>query len=54
MWCIDTVEYHATTEKNETLLAASQSEKDESHDVTPLWNLKYDMDELVCKIETNL
>lgn len=23
MWCVDTVEYHATTEKSETLLAAA-------------------------------
>ena len=66
MWCIDTVGYHTATEKNAAVLGAAArmdpemiilsevGERQISYDITPLWNPKYDTDELIYEVETGL
>ena len=66
MWCIDTVGYHAATEKNAAVLGAAARmdpemiilsevrERQISYDIMPLWNPKYDTDELIYEVETGL
>ena len=64
-----TMEYYSAIKKNEImaftatwmdleiiiLSELSQNEKDKYHmyDITYMWNLKYDMNELIYKTETN-
>ena len=35
------------------LSEVSQKEKDKYHDITHMWNLKYDINELIYKTETD-
>ena len=69
MWSMYTMEYYSAIKRNEIkpfaatwmdsemiiLSELSQNEKDKYHmyDITYMWNLKYDMNELIYKTETN-
>ena len=69
VWYMYTMEYYSAIKKNEImaftatwmdleiiiLSELSQNEKDKYHmyDITYMWNLKYDMNELIYKTETN-
>ena len=68
MWYIQTMEYYSDIKKNEIMPFAatwmdleiiilsevSQKGKDQiSYDITHMWNLKYDTNELIYKTETD-
>ena len=68
MWYMYIMEYYAAIKKNEIILLAeiwnatrdyhtewSQSERERQtpYDITYMWNLKYDTNELIYKIETD-
>ena len=65
---IDTMEYYSAIKKNEIMPFAktwidlqivilneiSQKEKDKYHDITYMWNLKYDTNELIYEIDSQI
>ena len=67
MWYIYTMEYYSAIKKNEIMpLAATwmeleiiilselrQKDRQISYDITNMWNLKYDTNELIYKTETD-
>ena len=66
MWYLYMLEYYSAIKKNEILPFAStwmdleiiilseisQTERQMPHDITYMWNLKYDTNELIYKTET--
>ena len=67
MWYLYMLEYYSAIKKNEILPFAStwmdleiiilseisQTERQMPHDITYMWNLKYDTNELIYKTETD-
>ena len=65
MWYIYAMEYYSAIKKNEILLFVgtwmdleiiilNESERGIPYDTTYMWNLKYDINELIYKTETDL